>query len=82
MSNITYETRNGHIETVKIEATYERPRQIPHVGQRKKMQVNGSAQLLTLNEIKATRYADWNEEREIFEYKFRTSEEWGEFYIS
>jgi hypothetical protein len=82
MSNVTYQTRNGSIEQVKIEATYKRSRQIPLIGQRKRMKVNGTAELLTLNEIRVVRFAEWNEERERFDYKFSTSEEWGEYFIS
>jgi hypothetical protein len=82
MSKVTYKVNGTTIESVEIEATYSDPRHIPIIGQRRRMQVNGGKETLTLNEIKVRRRSDWNEDKERFYYLFDTTEEWGEYHIS
>ena len=78
---VDYETRNGYIETVKIEATYERSRQVPRIGTRRRMKVDGAAELVTLNEINVTRFADYNSSTKKVTYKFTAKEIWGTYFL-
>lgn len=82
MANVTYETNNGSLDFVKVEATYRKQSQIPQIGQRKRMRVNGASQMLTLNDLKVKRVAEWNEEHNGPTYFFKASEEWGEYFIA
>ena len=69
------------IEQVKIEATYERSRLVPQIGTRRRMNVNGSEQFMTLNEIHVIRCADWDSPPTTATYKFTTKEFWGSYFL-
>jgi len=72
------------ITSVKLEGCYQKPKEVPHAGQRKWMLVNGSRQLMTLNHIEAKRrrVGEFNEKtlRNQFVVEFTTVEYWGEYY--
>jgi hypothetical protein len=82
MSRVTYQVRNNYVESVRIEATYARPSQVPQIGSRRRMQVNGSKQLMTLNDLKVLRRGHWQTEKKRFDYVYDAIEDWGEFYLS
>jgi hypothetical protein len=70
------------IEKVKVTATYTRASQVPRIGQRKQMRVNGRSQFLTLNDLHVERRGAYDDDKEYFVYEFDTQEEWGDFFIS
>lgn len=70
------------IEKVKVTATYDRHTQVPRIGQRKRMLVNGQPQFLTLNALTVTREFLWDEEHGRDTYMFEAQEEWGTYFIS
>lgn len=82
MSSVTYKVRNEYVESVRIEATYKKGAQVPQIGARRRMQVNGSKQLMTLNDLKVLRRGDWQTDKKRFDYVYDAIEEWGEFYLS
>ena len=72
------------IETVKLEGFYSQGKEVPHIGQRKWMRVNGAKQMMTLNHIEAKRrrMGEFNERtlRNQWVVEFTTTEIWGPFY--
>lgn len=72
------------ITTVKLDGVYKKGTDVPHIGQRKWMLVNGSRQLMTLNQIGARRRGIWeySEQRKCDEFiiEFLTEEIWGDYY--
>jgi hypothetical protein len=73
------------ITSVKLEGYYNRSKDVPRIGQRKQMRVNGKVQTMILNKIEATRSRprEFNEKTLQDEWitEFNTTEFWGEFYI-
>jgi hypothetical protein len=81
MTNAIYETNNGSLESVKIETTYRKYNHIPHIGQRKRMKVNGAEEMLTLNKLTLERRGEWNEDKSGPVYFYKSVEEWGTYFI-
>jgi hypothetical protein len=65
---------------ITVESTYTKAAKVPHIGQRKKMRVNGRTQTVILNSIKATRRAAWDDDKERHIFEFDATEEWGTYY--
>lgn len=69
------------VNSVKVEAYYNRAKDVPTIGQRKTMRVNGKGQKLVLNHIEAKRLR--TEDMDTFKIvtEFSTIEIWGQYYI-
>lgn len=69
------------IHTVKMEGLYQRNQDVPQIGQRRRMRVNGKMQTMTLNQLTATRSRRWDynekSERMYPVTDFKTQEQWG-----
>jgi len=77
-----FERRNEMVEQVEVRATYSNAKQVPFLGQRKKMLVNGQARSLCLNELRVARKYVWDEEKQKDVYEFTTVETWGSYSLS
>lgn len=65
--------------TVVVSATYERAADVPNVGRRKRMRVNGKYETLTLTSITATRRHFYGEDGYSHGFKYDTEETWGPY---
>jgi hypothetical protein len=72
------------ITSVKVEGCYGDAKEVPRIGQRRWMRVNGSRELMTLNAIEAKRRGvyEFNERtlHNQFVVEFSTTEYWGDYY--
>lgn len=66
------------IDSIEVKATYIKTSQVPRIGQRKKMRVNGCVQTMTLNELRAERRHHYGDNEENL-FEFDTTETWGKW---
>lgn len=69
------------INEIAVVATYDRAAQVPRIGQRKQMRVNGAFQQMTLNTLKVERRWEYDDDHMKSIYKFDSKETWGEYHI-
>ena len=69
------------INRIKVTATYQSATDVPRIGQRKRMRVNGRFQQMTLNELNVERRWAYDDEAKKTFYEFDSEETWGEYNI-
>lgn len=63
------------VNKVEVNATYESPKQVPVIGQRKRMRVNGQMQTLTLNALSVERRHVYDD-NEVSGWAYESAETW------
>ena len=66
------------ISQVEMQGSYDKAKDVPHIGQRKRMRLNGKVQTMTLNQITAKRHRSIECDEAVIE--FTTEESWGDYY--
>ena len=63
---------------VKVISTYDSRNNVPHIGQRKRMRVNGKIELLTLNRLEVERRHVYRED-DSSTYEYDAKETWASY---